>query len=234
MASRHSIVYAANVDDSLATIADRFGLSSGVIISASPKNQLLKDVHLQEKLEEGRVVHVPPNPEVLLQERFGLLNVINALLREQSHVHGEYLRTVLPSLVRRPAMTGEEAVRIFGELDQLVCGQVVAVDAHSRALKELNLGLLESGFLGGLGSSAHDPRADSSELNWLLSADVLQSWRGMWNLENWAGVFSGCESHEIESRLLMFQNLVTSQILQQGEARVRETVLEIQRLRTLS
>ncbi|MFV2091070.1 MAG: hypothetical protein ACC642_10450 [Pseudomonadales bacterium] len=168
----------------------------------------------------------------LLQDRFACLSRINALLRRQFHDQRVQLQDSMATLTEDPSLT---CAKSAGALE----GLAAAVEAHLRETEQatqqvcaINERLISAGLGGRRLEESYRSGSSAMGLPWMLTPEILGAWSSMWHPPHWIGVYGELNPSDFEKKLRMHFKVHESLVLQQGEARVRETVLESQRLKS--
>jgi len=165
----------------------------------------------------------------LLQERFADLNVVNALLRRQFHAHRAQLQDSMGTLIQDPSLTSAISASSLEGLAATVESHVREAEQATRQICAINERLVTGGFGGRQLQESYRSEPSGMGLPWMLTPRILEAWLSMWHSPHWIGVYGELNPADFEEKLRSHCNVHESLVLQQGEARVRQTVLQSQR-----
>lgn len=234
MSIKFSTVYAAKAGDSLASIASAFRLSSHRALSGIPANAGLGNPAPGAALRPGTKVHVPPNAFELLKERIYALHAIRPMLEthfNEQHAHAS--REVIDgALVQRVPSEPAEAEPVLAGLRGMVADAVGAAARASAPLAHIGLGMCETHVATSNDRSI--PGSTVGELTglyWLLSGNYVGAWSNMWDTDLWVGKWSGRDAPTAARLVLQHINTIRSVVVQQLDARLRESLALERQLR---
>ncbi len=227
MTPRHGTVYLTRGGDTLESIAAKFGLSSWRAIADAPANNL--DAAATTKLPQHRQISIPPSARMLLVERLRALHRVRPEL--QGHFDG--LDVLFRDRLTLPEVVGELSDACVVEdvlvvLVNRVRDDVARVHELARQIAELNVALART-HLHAEGDLSRfvTPDTTHSGLNWLLTPQRLELWSEMWDTEFWTARWRGKNQAQARRLAEIHLNMVRSQVLQQSDRRIRETLSAI-------
>ena len=228
MTPRHGTIYVTRAGDTLESIAVEFGFSSWREIAHAPANNL--DAHAGVMLPEHCQINIPPSAKMLLVERLRALHRIRPEL--QGHFDG--LDVLFRDHVALPEVVGELSDAgivedVLAVLADRVRNDVTRVHELAIEIAGLNVALART-HLHAEGDLSRfvTPDATHSGLNWLLTPQRLELWSEMWDTAFWIARWQGQNQAEAMLLAKIQLNMVRSQVLQQLDRRIRETLSAIE------
>jgi hypothetical protein len=119
----------------------------------------------------------------------------------------------------------EDVDRVLSGLRGLVADAIATVSRASAALAQIGLGMSETHV-----ATANDHAVagssvgDLTGLYWMLSGNYVAAWSDMWDTSLWVGKWAGKDSASARTAVTQHINTVRSIVVQQADARLRETL----------
>lgn len=233
MSVKFPTVYVAVPGDTLDSVVSAFRLSSRRALTEIPNNAHLGDPPPGAALATGTRVHIPPNATDLLRERSYALHAVRPMLMshfdEQQRLAERSLRdAVLADCVPRAT---EEIDHALTELRESLGAGMEAVARASASLAEIGSGMAATHVAtkndrAVLGSTV----GHLTGLYWMLSAQYVEVWAGMWNTAVWEDKWRGEDTAGAWRAVEQYLNTVRSISVQQVDQRLRETLMLERRL----
>jgi hypothetical protein len=166
---------------------------------------------------------------------------LRALQRIQGEfkVHFETLDTLFNEHVTLQDVDGLDEVstveRVLAALVNHVREDVERIHDRARPIAEINRTLVQTSPQAEAELSRFAiPDTRYAGLNWLLTPERLELWYEMWDTDFWVDRWQGQSPSDAMRLAEIHLNLVRSQVMQQSDRRIRETLDAIVRLDQLT
>ena len=166
---------------------------------------------------------------------------LRALQRIQGEfkVHFETLDTLFHEHVAPQGVDGLDEARtverVLAPLVSHVREDVKRIHERARPIADINIGLARTSLQAETDLSRFvTPDTRYAGLNWLLTPERLELWYQMWDTDFWRVRWHGRGASESMRLAEIHLNLVRSQVMQQSDLRIRETLDAIGRLDQLT
>jgi hypothetical protein len=227
MSIKYSSAYVAQPGDTVKRIAHAFRLSSSRAILEVPSNTHLTKWSSDAVLEAGTKVSIPPNAGELLKERLYALHAVRPMLfahfdKQRSRAEEDLRDVALSQGV--PVTPGEISHALAG-MQALVVAGMEDIAQASVVFAEIGRGIAETHV-----ANANDRAIAGSTvgaltgLYWLISAQYVNAWSGMWGVEVWTNKWAGKDGANAWQAADQYLNTIRSIVVQQVDTRIRETL----------
>lgn len=235
MTVQFASVHTTREGDTLDRLVEQYRLSSRRAIVDIESNASIRDrLQGEGALPPGLVVHIPPNAVDLVRDRLYRLHEIRPVLLS----HFDTMRDVAESDLR-PALLGSsaaeesrDAFEVIQVLAEFVAESVSTIAANTRSLAEIGAAMslthAATDMDRAAASALSDPRCG---LYWTVTPPVLGQWETMWDEGLWQARWSGVDADDAWTSTLQYQTTIRSIVVQQVDARLRESQALERRLR---
>jgi len=202
-------------------------LSSWRALLKIPSNAHLEIESIDAALEVGTKIAIPPNAGALLKERSYALHSVRPLLlahfEKQAFSAEAELRDI--ALSHSVPSTPGELSRALAGMQALAVEGIADIARASAIFAEIGRGIVETHVANVndraiIGSTA----GEMTGLYWLISGQHADAWADMWGLELWTNKWRGRDVATAWCAAEQHLNTIRSVVVQQVDARIRETL----------
>ena len=223
--------YTVQEGDTPEKLVRDYRLSSWQAIVGIRENKPLKS-RLEDGLEPGLVIHIPPNANDLLQQRTYSLDRLRPVI--QAHFDDLQARCegrLRPLLHETAIAADSETVnQQITELAAHIDAEIDRIATLSKPLANICEGIARTHIAADIdravANALANPRAG---LYWSVTPEVLGVWSGMWDLELWKSRLNIAAGGGWQS-VQQYMTTVRSLVLQSIDKRLRDTLTQRRQL----
>jgi hypothetical protein len=227
MSISYTSTYIAKSGDTLKQIARAFRLSSYRALVEIPGNAHIGNIAVDATLEIGTRISIPPNAGDLLKERLYVLHAVRPLLlahfdkqvtQAEADLRGVALAGGIPS-------TPSELSRALAGMQALVAEDMQNIAQACVTLARIGQGIAETHVASADDRSIRGSTVgEMTGLYWMLSGRYVGVWADMWSVELWSDKWQGKDIATAWRATDQHLNTIRSVVVQQADARIRETL----------
>jgi len=221
--------------DSLASVVDRYNLSSELALLNIPANRPLRPVlETAGPLPEGLLVYIPPRAVLLARDRIYCLQRLRPRLL--SHFHGLRESAAADLIPAIRASDLSQARTDFSEsfllLGKTVSSMIEEAADTARPLVGISQAMINTHVAEptdhAVVNAANDPLCP---LYWAITPPILEFWTDFWSIEGWIEKWQDKDGPQAARLLKQQLNTLGSLVVQQVDQRLRDAQALENRLR---